>query len=196
MWILVIFLWTASHSCYVEIFIDLWELCFLEKFALIFYTFFSHLLVFWFCLWSDLSVITCVCVFLKFQNHLQFSSVGQSCLTLCDPMDCSTPGLPVHHQSWSSLRLTSIESVMLSSHLILCHPLLLLPLIPPSIRVFSNESTRMGWPKYWSFALASVLPKNTQDWSPLEWTGWISLQSMGLSRVSQHHSSNASIRLI
>ena len=65
--------------------------------------------------------------------------------------------------SRSSLRLTSIESVMPSSHLILCRPLLLLPKIPPSIRVFSNESTlRMRWPKYWISALASFLPKNTQ----------------------------------
>ena len=71
--------------------------------------------------------------------------------------------------SWSSLKLMCIESVMPSSHLILCRPLLLLPPIPPSIRVFSNESTlRMRWPKYWS---------------PLEWTGWISVQSKGLSRV-------------
>ena len=86
--------------------------------------------------------------------------------------------------SWSSLKLTSIESVMPSSHLILCRPLLLLPPIPPSIRVFSNESTlHMRWPKTGVLALASVLPKNTQDWSPLEWTGWISLQSKGLSRV-------------
>ena len=84
----------------------------------------------------------------------------------------------------NSLRLTSIKSVMPSSHLILCRPLLLLPPIPPSIRVFANESTLpMRWPKYWSSASASVLPKNTQDWSPLEWTGWISLQSKGLSRV-------------
>ena len=86
--------------------------------------------------------------------------------------------------SWSSLRLMSIESVMPSSHLILCHPLLLLPPIPPSSRVFSNESTlHMRWTKYGVSALASFLPKNTQDWSPLEWTGWISLQSMWLSRV-------------
>ena len=67
---------------------------------------------------------------------------------------------------WSSLRLTSIESVMPSSHLILCRPLLLLPPIRPTIRVFSNESTlRMRWPKYWTFSLASVLPMNAQDWS-------------------------------
>ena len=89
--------------------------------------------------------------------------------------------------SRSSLRLTSIESVMLPSHLILCCPFLLLPPIPPSIRVFSNESTLcMRWPKYWSFSF-SISPSNehpgTQDWSPLGWTGWISLQSKGLSRV-------------
>ena len=79
----------------------------------------------------------------------------------------------------------SIESVMPSSHLILRHPLLLLPPIPSSIRVFSNESTLcFRWPKYWSFSF-SISPSNqiTQDWSPLEWTGWISLQSKGLSRV-------------
>ena len=92
------------------------------------------------------------------KSSVQFSSVAQSCLTLCDPMNCSTPGLPVHHQLPSSLRLTSIESVMPSSHLILCRPLLLLPPIPPSIRVFSNGSTlRMRWPKYWSFSF-SIIP--------------------------------------
>ena len=78
----------------------------------------------------------------------------------------------------------SIESLMPSSHLILCRPLLLLPPIPPSIRVFSNNSTlRMRWPKYWSFSSASVLPMNIQDWFPLGWTGWLSLQSKVLSRV-------------
>ena len=83
--------------------------------------------------------------------------------------------------SRSSLRLTSIESLMPSSHLILYRPLLLLPPIPPSIRVFSNESTlRMRWPKYWSFSF-SISP--TQDLFPFEWTGWVSLQSKGLSRV-------------
>ena len=86
--------------------------------------------------------------------------------------------------SQSSLRLASIESVMPVSHLILCRPLLLLPSISPSIRVFSNESTlRMRWPKCWVSALASFLPKKSQGWSPSEWTGWISLQSKGLSRV-------------
>ena len=86
--------------------------------------------------------------------------------------------------SRSSLRLTSVESVMPSSHLILCCPFLLLPPIPPSIRVFSNESIlHMRWPKYWVSALASFLPSKSQGWSPSEWTCWISLQSKGLSRV-------------
>jgi len=90
-------------------------------------------------------------------SSVQFSSVAQSCPTLCNPMNRSMPGLPVHHQL-SEFRLTSIESVMPSNHLILCHPLLLLPLIPPSIRVFSNESTlHMRWPKYWSFSF-SIIP--------------------------------------
>ena len=94
------------------------------------------------------------------KNTCQFSYVTQLCPTLCDPMNHSTPGLPVHHQLWSSLKLMSIESVMLSSHLILCCPLRLLPPIPPSIRVFSNESTlRMRWPKYWSFSF-SISPSN------------------------------------
>ena len=91
-------------------------------------------------------------------QRLQFSSVAQLCPTLCDPMNRSTPGLPVHTNSRSSLRFMSIESVMPASHLILCHPLLLLPPIPPSIRVFSSESTVcMGWPKYWSFSF-SIIP--------------------------------------
>ena len=78
----------------------------------------------------------------------------------------------------------SIESMMASSHLILCCPLLLLPSIFPSIRVFSNESIlHIRWPKYWSFSF-SISPSNEhQDWSPLGWTGWISLQPKGLSRV-------------
>ena len=88
-----------------------------------------------------------------------FSSVAQSCLTLGNPMNCSTPGLPVHHQLPECTQLMSIESVMPSSHLILCHPLLLLPLIPPSIRAFSNESTlHMRWPKYWSFSFSISRP--------------------------------------
>ena len=113
----------------------------------------------------------------------QFSSIQSlSCVWLF-----VTPWIAAHQASLSitnsrsSLRLTSIESVMPSSHLILYRPLLLLPPIPPSIRVFSNESTlRIRWPKYWSFSF-SIIP--SKDWSPLGWTGWISLQSKGLSRV-------------
>ena len=76
------------------------------------------------------------------------------------PLNRSTPGLPVHPNSQSLSKLMSIESVMPSSHLILCCPLLLLPPVPPSIRVFSNESTlRMRWPKYWSFSF-SISPSN------------------------------------
>ena len=85
----------------------------------------------------------------------QFSSVALSCLILCDPKDCSTPGFHVLHISQSLLKLKSIESVIPSSHLILCHPLLLLPSIVPRIRVFSNESVlHIKWPKYWSFSFS------------------------------------------
>ena len=101
-----------------------------------------------------------------------------------------TPWIAAHQASLSitnsrsSLRLTSIESVMPSSHLILCCPLLLLPPIPPSIRVFSNESAlHRRWPKYWSFSFSIIPLKKSQGWSPSEWTAWISLQSKGLSRV-------------
>ena len=122
--------------------------------------------------------------YIYFTVSVQFSSVSQSCPTLPDPMNHSTPGLLSITNFWSLLRLTSIESVMPSSHLILCRPLLLLPPIPPSIRVFSNKSTlRMRWPKYGVSALASFLPKKSQGWSPSEWAAWISLQSKGLSRV-------------
>ena len=87
--------------------------------------------------------------------------------------------------SRSLLKLTSIESVMPSNYLILCHPLILLPSIFPSIRVFSNESVLpipSDGQSIGVSALASVLPMNTQDWSSLGWTGWTSLQSKGLSR--------------
>ena len=87
-----------------------------------------------------------------------FSSVSQSCPTLCDPMDHSTPGLPVHHQLLEFTLTHVIESVMPSNSLFLCCPLLLLLSIFPSIRVFSNESTlRMRWPKYCSFSF-SIIP--------------------------------------
>ena len=111
-----------------------------------------------------------------------------------DPMNHCTPGLLVHTNSWSSLKLMSIESVMPSNHLILCHPLLLLPSVFPSIRIsFSESVLRIRWPKYWVSASASVLPMNIQDWFPSGLTGWISLQSKGLSSLVQHHRSKASI---
>ena len=85
---------------------------------------------------------------------------------------------------WSLTKLMSIESVMPSNDLILCHPLFLLPPIFPNIRVFSNESALcIRWPKCWSSASTAVLPMNTQDWFPLGWTYWISLQSKWFSRV-------------
>ena len=109
-------------------------------------------------------------------------------------MDCSTPGLPVHHHSWSLLKLMSIESVMPSNHLILCPPLLL-PSIFPSFRVFSNESVlHIRWPKYWSFSF-SISPSN--EYSGLisfrmDWLDLLAIQGT-LKSILQHHSSKASI---
>ena len=86
-------------------------------------------------------------------SSVQFGSVVQLCPTLCDPVDHNAPGLPVHHKLLELTHLMSTELVMLSNHLILCHPLLLPPSIFPSIRVFSNKSAlRIRWPKYWSFS--------------------------------------------
>ena len=126
---------------------------------------------------------------------VQFSSVTQSCLTLCDPMNRSTPGLPVHYQLPEFSKLISIESVMLSSHLILCHPLLLLPPIPPSIRVFSNESAlHIRWPKYWSFSF-SFSPSSEHPGLisfRMDWLDLLAVQGT-LESLLQHHSSKASI---
>ena len=92
--------------------------------------------------------------------EVQLSSVTQLCPTLCDPMDCSTPGFTVHQNSRSLLRLKSIELVMPSNHLILCLPLLLPPSVFTSIRVFSSESVLyIRCPKYWSFSF-SISPSN------------------------------------
>ena len=86
---------------------------------------------------------------------VQFSSVAQLCPTLCNLMDCSTPGFFVLHISWSLLKFMSIESVMPSNHLLLCCPLLLLPSIFSSIRVFSKETVLpIRWPKYWSLSFS------------------------------------------
>ena len=123
---------------------------------------------------------------------VQFSSDAQSCLTLCDPMDCSTPGLPVHHQL---PKLMSIDSVMPSNHLILCYPLLLPPSIFPSIRAFSNElALCIRWPKYWSFSF-SISPSS--EYSGLisfrmDWLDLLAVQGT-LKSLLQNHSSKASI---
>ena len=122
-------------------------------------------------------------------------SVTKLCSTLCDPMNCSTPGLPVSTNSQSSLRLTSIESLMPSSHLILCCPLLLLPPIPPSIRVFSNESTlHKRWPKYWSFSFSIIPSKEIPGLLSfrMDWLDLLAIQGT-LKSLLQHHSSKASI---
>ena len=113
----------------------------------------------------------------------------------------ATPGIAARQaslsitNSWSSLKLTSIESVMPSSHLILCRPLLLLPPIPPSIRVFSNESTlRMRWPKYWSFSLSIILSKEHPGLISfrMDWLDLLEVQGT-LKSLLQHYSSKASI---
>ena len=122
-------------------------------------------------------------------------SVAQACLILCDPKDCSTPGFHVLHISQSLLKLKSIESVIPSSHLILCHPLLLLPSIVPRIRVFSNElALGIQWPTYWSFSF-NISPSN--EYSGLssfriDWLDFLAVQGT-LKSLLQHHSSKPSI---
>ena len=126
---------------------------------------------------------------------MQFSSVAQSCPTLCDPMNLSIQASLSITNSRSLPKLMSIELVMPSSHLILCHPLLLLPPIPPSFRVFSNESTlRMRWPKYWSFSF-SISPSNEHAGLisfRMDWLDLLAVQGT-LKSLLQHHSSKASI---
>ena len=102
---------------------------------------------------------------------VQFSSITQSCLTLCDSMDCSKPGLPIHHQLLEFTETYLQWAGMPSNHFILCCPLLLPPSIFPSIRVFSNESVlHIRWPRDWSFSF-SISPSNEYSWFPLEQTG-------------------------
>ena len=116
-------------------------------------------------------------------------------MSLCDPMDCSTPGFPVHHQILSWLKLMSVESVMPSNHLILCHLLLLLPLIFPTIGVFSNKlALHIRWPKYWSFSF-SISPSNECSGLISFRMDWLDLPSVQgtLKSLLQHHSSKASI---
>ena len=124
-----------------------------------------------------------------------FSSVAQSCLILCDPMNCSMPGLPVHHQflEFTQTHVHRVGDAIL--HLTLCRPLFVLPPIPSSIRVFSNESTLcMRWPKYWSFSF-SISPSNEHPRLisfRMDRLDLLAVQGT-LKSLLQHHSSKASI---
>ena len=109
-------------------------------------------------------------------------SVAKPCPTLSDSMDCSTPSFPIHHYLLEFAQIPSFESVILSDHLILCDTLLLLPSIFPSIRSFPMNQF-FAWDGQSVGASASVLSMNIQSWFSLKLTGWISLQSKGLSRV-------------
>ena len=128
-------------------------------------------------------------------SHIEWDacSVANSDLTLCDPINCSTPGFPV---LWSVLKFMSIESVMPSNHLILCRPLLLLPSIFPSIRIFSNESVLcIRWPKYWSFSF-SISPSNECSGLisyRMDWLALLAVQGT-LKNLLQHYSSKALIQ--
>ena len=125
----------------------------------------------------------------------QFSSVVQSCPTLCDPMNCITPGLPVHHHLPEFTQTHLHRSVMPSSHLILCRPLPFLPPVPPSIRVFSKVSTlRMRWPKYWSlnFSISPSIEHPGLVSFRMDWLNLLAVQGT-LKSILQHHSSKASI---
>ena len=136
----------------------------------------------------------CFLLLFCFSPFSQFSSVAQSCATLCNPMDYSMPGFPVHHQLLELTQIMSIKLVMPSNHLILCRPLLL-PSVFPSFRVFSSESfLRIRWPKYWSFSF-STSPSN--EYSRLisfrmDWLDLLAVQGT-LKSLLQHHSSKTSI---
>ena len=126
---------------------------------------------------------------------VQFSSVQLlSGVRLCDPMNRSTPGLPVHHQfpEFTQIHIHWVGDAI--SHLILCHPLFLLPPIPPSIRVFSNESTlHMRWPKYWSFSFSIIPSKEHAGLISfrMDWLDCLAVHETFKSLL-QHHSSKAS----
>ena len=126
------------------------------------------------------------------QRKVQFSSVAQSCPTLCDPMNSSMPGLPVHHQL---PEFTQTHPSSRWCHLILCRPLLLRPSNFPSIRVISNESVlRIRWPKYWCFSFI-ISPSNECSGLTFLRTDWLHLHAVQgtLKSLLQHHSSKASI---
>ena len=123
---------------------------------------------------------------------LQSVQFSQSCPTLCDPMNCSVPGLPVHHQlpEFTQTHVHRVRDAIQPSHP-LSSPLLLPP-IPPSIRVFSNESTlRMRWPKYWSFSFSIIPSKEIPGliFFRMDWLDLLAVQGT-LKSLLQHHSSN------
>ena len=118
-------------------------------------------------------------LFLPFQRSVQFSSVAESCLTLCDPMNCSMPGLPVYHQLLKLAQTHVHHTVMPSNHLILCRRLLLLLSIFPSIRVFFSESAlRIRWPKYcrFSFSISSYNEYSGVISFEIDWFDLLSVQ--------------------
>ena len=125
-------------------------------------------------------------------------SVAKSCQTLHEPMDCSMPGFPIPHCLLEfTPKFVSIESVIPSNHLILYHPLLLLPSIFPSIRVFSNESAlSFWWSKYWSFNFSISLSKELSEFISfrIDWFDFLAFEGM-LKSLHQHHSLKASILL-
>ena len=131
----------------------------------------------------------------NFNSNRYISSVAHLCPTPYNPMNHSMPGLPVHHQLPDLLKLMSIESMMPSNHLILCCPLLLLPLIFPSIGVFSNKSALcIRWPKYWSFSF-NISPSNEHPGLisfRMDWLDFLAVQGT-LKSLLQYHSSKASI---
>ena len=115
---------------------------------------------------------------------VQFSSVAQSCPTLCDPMNRSTPDLPVHHQlpEFTQTHVHRVSDAIQPSHP-LSSPFPPAPNPSQHQSLFLSQIFAWGGQSIGVSALVSFLPMNTQDWSPLEWTGWISLQSKGLSKV-------------
>ena len=120
-------------------------------------------------------------------------SIVQSCLTLCSPMKCSTPDFPVLHHLLEFSQLTSLEMVMPSNHVIHCHPLLLLPSIFPSMRVFSNESAlHIRWQKYWSFSISPSTEYLGLTFFRIDWFDLLVVQGT-LKSLLQHHSLKASI---
>ena len=126
-----------------------------------------------------------------FSSMICCCSAAQSCPTLCDPMDCSTRGFPVLHHVPKFAQ--THESVMPSNHLILCCPLLLLPSIFPSIRVFSNESALLiRWPEYCSFSVSSSSKYSGLISFRIDWLDLLAVQGI-LKRLLQHHSSKAPI---